>query len=86
MARALRIHQPGAWYHITARGNERRDIFRNDADRLHWRELVAQTVERFGLTLHAWVLLSNHYHLLLEAPRANLCESLAGAAMAQCEL
>ena len=72
MARALRIQQPGAWYHVTARGNERKDIFRDDPDRLHFRALLGEMVERCGLLLHSWVLMSNHYHLLLEAPRGNL--------------
>ena len=72
MARALRIQQPSAWYHVTARGNERKDIFRDDPDRLHFRALLGEMVERCGLLLHSWVLMSNHYHLLLEAPRGNL--------------
>src|SRR5881628_1690594 len=72
MARALRIEQPGAWYHVTGRGNERKDIFRDDPDRLHFRALLGEMVERCGLLLHSWVLMSNHYHLLLEAPRGNL--------------
>jgi len=72
MARPTRIHAVHAWYHVTARGNERRVIFRDDRDRLHFLELLADGVERFGLRVHAYVLMGNHYHLLMETPLANL--------------
>src|SRR5438034_9970909 len=72
MARPLRWERPGARYQVTARGNERRAIFRNDADRQHFISLLAQLPERFGTCLHAYVLMPNHYHLLLETPEANL--------------
>jgi putative transposase len=76
MARPLRIVCPGAWYHITARGNERRDIFRDDKDRLRFLEILAEMVDRFEVCLHAYVLMDNHYHLLLEIRRANLSQSI----------
>lgn len=63
---------PGGRYHVTARGNERRNIFRDDPDRKHLLELLAQLPERFGTVLHAYVLMPNHFHLLLETPEANL--------------
>jgi putative transposase len=72
MARPLRIEIPGGRYHLTARGNERRDIFRDDRDRRHFLELLAQLPDRFGVALHAYVLMPNHFHLLLETPEANL--------------
>jgi REP element-mobilizing transposase RayT len=72
MARPLRIELPGGRYHVTARGNERRDIFRDDRDRRHFLELLGQLPERFGTVVHAYVLMANHYHLLLETPEANL--------------
>ncbi len=53
---------------MTARGNERRDIFRDDVDRRHFVTLLAQLPERFGVRMIAWVLMNNHYHLLLETP------------------
>jgi REP element-mobilizing transposase RayT len=59
-------------YHVTARGNERKDIFRDDTDRVHFKGLLGQAIERFGVVVHAWVLMSNHYHVLVEAPVANL--------------
>ena len=72
MARPWRIEIPGGRYHVTARGNERRTIFRNDRDRQRFVELVAALPERFGSRVHAYVLLPNHFHLLLETPEANL--------------
>ena len=66
MARPLRIEKLGGWYHVTARGNERKAIFRDDADRRHFLEIVAEIVRRFRLRLHCFVLMDNHYHLLLE--------------------
>ena len=76
MARALRIFQPGAWFHVTARANERKDLFHDDSDRAHFKELVGETVERYALRLHAWVLMANHYHLLLQAPGGNLSRAM----------
>jgi REP element-mobilizing transposase RayT len=72
MARPLRIERVGAWYHITGRGNERRSIFRDDRDRQHFCDLLAEVVERFNLWLHAYVLMDNHYHLILELNELNL--------------
>ena len=76
MARPLRIEVAGGWYHVTARGNERRAIFRDDADRKHWLALLEQWVERFVLQVHAYVLMDNHYHLLLETRTANLTQAM----------
>jgi|ERR1039458_134077 REP element-mobilizing transposase RayT len=64
MVRPLRIEHPGGWYHVTSRGNERRAIFRDDRDRVHFLELLENMVGRFGLRLHCYVLLDNHYHLI----------------------
>jgi len=72
MARPLRIEFPGALYHVMSRGNERRAIVRDDDDcrkRLDW---LRRTAETYGWRLHAFVLLSNHDHLFVETPRANL--------------
>jgi putative transposase len=75
MARPLRIEIPGGRYHLTARGNERRSIFRDNPDREHFLELLAELPERFGTMLHAYVLMPNHFHLVLETPEANLSRS-----------
>ncbi len=76
MARPLRIQYPGAVYHITSRGNERRPIVRDDKDRWLFIRALADTVDSYGVVVHAWVLMDNHYHLLVETPEANLSQAL----------
>jgi putative transposase len=76
MARPLRINVAGGWYHLTARGNERREIFRDDADRQHFLEPLAAMSDRFGIRLHGYVLMANHYHLLVETVQADLSRAL----------
>jgi REP element-mobilizing transposase RayT len=76
MARAVRIQRSGAWYHITSRGNERRPIYRDEVDRRHFCQLLAGAVERYRLLLHAYVLMENHYHLLMETLEANLSRAM----------
>ncbi len=76
MARPLRIERPGGRYHVTARGNERRDIFRDDSDRFRFLELLAELGGRFGARVHAYVLMDNHFHLLLETLEANLSRTM----------
>jgi len=76
MARPLRIERPGGWYHITARGNEGREIFYNDSDRQHFLDLLQGLVEMFPVRLHAYVLMPNHYHLLLETQTPNLSKAI----------
>src|ERR1051325_2739558 len=72
MSRPLRIERAGGWYHLTARGNERRAIFRDDRDRAHFCELLGQMVSLYRVRLHAFVLMDNHYHLLMELSEPNL--------------
>jgi REP element-mobilizing transposase RayT len=72
MARPIRIERVGGWYHITARGNERRAIYRDNRDRQHFCELLGEMVSQLNLVLHAFVLMDNHYHLLVELREANL--------------
>lgn len=76
MARPLRIEKPGGWYHVSARGNERKAIVRDDRDRRHFVELVAEMVVRFRVRLHGYVLMDNHYHLLLELIETNLSRAV----------
>jgi REP element-mobilizing transposase RayT len=76
MARPLRIERPGGRYHVTARGNERKAIFRDDSDRGHLLELLSEATERFGIRVHAYVLMDNHFHLLVETPEANLSRAM----------
>jgi len=72
MARSLRIQYLGAWYDVTSRGNERRRIFADDRDRKKLLEIVAKSVESFRVQVHCYVLMANHYHLLLMTPEGNL--------------
>src|SRR5437667_6778181 len=76
MARPLRIERPGGRYHVTARGNEQRAIYRDEKDRFHFLELLAESRERFGAKIHSYVLMDNHFHLLLETPEANLSRTM----------
>lgn len=72
MSRPLRIQYEGAIYHVIARGNRRQTIFLDDADRMRWLGILADTCERFGFIVHAYCLMSNHFHLLLETPCGRL--------------
>ena len=76
MARQLRHHYAGGWYHITTRGMGRRAIFGDDRDREHFIELLAGMVGRYGVILHAYALMENHYHLLIETPSGNASRAL----------
>ena len=84
MARALRIERPGGRYHVTARGNERQDVFRDDTDRFHFLDLLSELRERFGVRVHAYVLMDNHYHLLLETPQASLSRAMQWLNVSYC--
>ncbi len=64
MARPIRIEYENAAYHVTARGNERRAIFRDDKDRTCFLRTLEQAAGRFGLVIQAYCLMPNHYHLL----------------------
>ena len=76
MARPLRIEYPGAVYHVTSRGNARKAIFRDDADRNDFLATLGRVVERFGWLCHAYCLMDNHFHLLIETPRPNLSQGM----------
>lgn len=78
MGRPLRIEFPGALYHITSRGNERKSIFIDDADRFRFLEILKDYHERYGILLHSFVLMDNHYHLILETPNGNLLKVMHG--------
>lgn len=72
MARPLRIAYPGALYHVTSRGNQRERIFLDDRDRRAFFEILASVVERCNWRCHAYCLMDNHYHLVIETPDGNL--------------
>ncbi len=72
MARPLRIEYSGAVYHITSRGNARKKIYRDDKDRENYLGVLGTVVNRYNWLCHAYCLMDNHYHLLIETPDANL--------------
>jgi len=76
MARPLRIEFPGTLYHVTSRGNARQRVFRDDEDRATHLATLAWLVERFGWRCHAYCLMDNHYHLLIETPTPNLSQGM----------
>jgi len=72
MARPLRIIYEGAFYHVIARGNEKKKIFLSRTDYEKFLSYLKEALDKFGVRLHGYVLMGNHYHLILETPRANL--------------
>ncbi len=86
MARPLRIAFPGAWYHVTSRGNEQKDVFKIRREREKFLEYLASATERYGAVIHCYCLMSNHYHLLLETPDGNLSQIMRHINGAYCKL
>jgi putative transposase len=76
MARPLRIEYDGALYHLTSRGNERKAIFKDDGDRELFLTTLWQVSERFHWLCHAYCLMDNHYHLVIETPDGNLSKGM----------
>ena len=74
MTRPLRIQYPGAYYHVTSRGNERKNIFRKNGDRKQFLSYLKSAYLRYGAVIHVFCLMNNHYHLLLETPKGNLSQ------------
>ena len=76
MARALRVEYPGALYHVTSRGNRRQRIFEDDRDREHFLALVGEAARRYGWLISVYVLMTNHFHLVLKTPHGPLGSQL----------
>jgi REP element-mobilizing transposase RayT len=72
MARPLRIEYPGAVYHVTSRGNEKKAVFKDNPDRESFLTTLLRVNERYNWICHAYCLMGNHYHLLIETPDGNL--------------
>ena len=78
MARQLRIEYPGALYHVTSRGNDKKDIFKSIKDREKFLFYLSSAWERHGALFHAYCLMSNHLHLMVETRFGHCRESPAG--------
>lgn len=76
MARPLRLEFSGALYHVTSRGDRREDIYLDDDDRQSFLDLIGKVCERFNWVIHAYCLMGNHYHLLVETPDGNLSKGM----------
>ncbi len=76
MARPLRIEFAGALYHVTSRGDRQEDIYLDDIDRAAFLDILGKVCGRFNWIVHAYCLMSNHYHLLIETPDANLAQGM----------
>jgi REP element-mobilizing transposase RayT len=76
VARPLRVEYPGAHYHVINRGNAGGNIFETKKDREKFLDYLGKAVERFSLTIHTYCLMTNHYHLLVETPKANLSAAI----------
>jgi len=76
MARPIRLEFPGALYHITSRGNRREDIYDGDADREKFLAILTEVCETYNWVCHAYCLMGNHYHLLIETPEGNLTRGM----------
>ena len=76
MARQLRLQVADGWCHVTTRGVGRRVVFEDARDHEHFLELLPELVARYGVKIHAYVLMGNHYHLLVQTPHANLSRAM----------
>ncbi len=76
MTRPIRIEFSGALYHVTSRGDRRESIYEDDVDRLSFLQLLGQVVEEWNWICHAYCLMTNHYHLLIETPDGNLSKGM----------
>ncbi|WP_124949925.1 REP-associated tyrosine transposase [Sulfuriferula thiophila] len=76
MSRPIRIEFAGALYHVTARGDRRENIYDDDQDRQLFLSVLAEVIDQYNWVCHAWCLMDNHYHLLIETPDGNLSKGM----------
>jgi putative transposase len=76
MARKLRVQYPGAIYHVMNRGDRREPIFHDDQDRMLFLDTLSEACQKTDWEIHAWCLMSNHFHLVTETPRGNLVDGM----------
>ena len=79
MSRPIRLEFPDALYHITSRGDRREDIYDDDADREAFLKIFSKVIEQNNWYCYSYCLMSNHYHLLIQTPDANLSKGHASA-------
>ena len=77
MPRKMRVEYPGAIYHLMSRGDRRENIFLDDVDRHDFIKTLAEACQKTGFQVHAYCLMRNHYHLVVETPNANLVAGMA---------
>src|SRR3974390_651313 len=77
MPRHLRVQYPGAMYHVMSRGDRREDIYLDDVDRQDFLKTLAEACQKTAWQVHAYCLMTNHYHLVVETPNANLVAGMA---------
>ena len=77
MPRKMRVQYQGAIYHIMSRGDRREDVFLDDVDRQDFLKTLAETCQKTGFQVHAYCLMRNHFHLVVETPDANLVAGMA---------
>ena len=76
MPRKIRVEYPGAMYPVMSRGDRREDLYRDEVDRHDFIKTLAETCQKTGWQMHAYCLMRNHFHLVMETPEANLVEGL----------
>ena len=72
----MRLEFPNALYHVTSRGNAQQNIYLTDADRQQFLNVLNHVCQRYNWVVHAYCLMSNHYHLLIETPDGNLSKGM----------
>ena len=77
MPRPLRIEYPCAIYHVMSGGNQRQNIFSDDADRLRFVSTLGEACQKTGLQVHAYCLMHNYFHFVIETPSANLVTGMS---------
>jgi putative transposase len=76
VARRLRVEYDEALYHITSRGNEQKAIFKDNQDRRWFLDILYEVNKRYNWICHAYCLMTNHYHLIIETPDGNLSSGM----------
>jgi putative transposase len=72
MSRPLRFEFPGGLFHVTSRGDRREPIYLGDADRLAWMDVLVQVCQRYNWVCHAYCLMDNHFHIVVETVEGNM--------------